>query len=159
MNPPPLPVVAHGAHRPSSLRSRRRRLVVAGAVVAPLVVLGSACSTTYDPTFATTATTVAATTTTLPVGAAVDLLPALRTEAASLSGVMIAEGDDGAVLERILALWDATRAEIGRERPDLVPGFQQNVDLAAKAVQFSRAADADKAAKNIDALVSAFLDA
>lgn len=121
------------------------------------VVVASSCSTTYDATFSTTATTAVPTTTTLPVGAAADLLPRLRTEAASLSGVMIAEGDEDAVLERIVALWDATRAEIGQQRPDLVPGFQQNIALVEKAVQFSRAADADKASKNFDALVAAFL--
>lgn len=127
-------------------------LLLSGAVV-----FVSSCSTTYDATFSTTATTVAPTTTTLPVGPAAELLPRLRDEAASLSGVMIAEGDEDAVMERIVALWDATRAEIGQQRPDLVPGFQQNIALVEKAVQFSRAADADKASKNFDALVAAFL--
>ena len=122
-----------------------------------LVTLAACGGTTYDPTFATSATTAAPTTTVLPVGTAAELLPRLRTEAASLSGVMIDEGDEDGVYERILALWDAVKTEVGQARPDLLPGFEQNIALVGKAVQFSRAADADKASKNIDALVSSFL--
>jgi hypothetical protein len=121
------------------------------------VTIAPACSAYQEALSTTTTITESTTTTTLPVGSAAELLPRLRTEAAALSGVMIAEGDDDDVLARIVALWEATRSEIGQQRPDLVPGFQQNVDLAEKAVQFSRAADADKAAKNFDALVAAFL--
>jgi hypothetical protein len=123
-----------------------------------LLVLAAGCaSTTYDETLATSATTAIATTTTLPSGAATDLLPVLRDEAASLSAVMIAEGDARAVSERIVALWDAAKAEVGTERPDLLDSFDDNVAMVQKAVQFSRAADADKASKNFDALVDAFL--
>ena len=43
------------------------------------------------------------------------------------------------------------------DRPDLVDGFDRSVALVAKAVQFHRAADADKAAKNLTTLVDAYL--
>jgi hypothetical protein len=86
------------------------------------------------------------------------LLPRLRDEAASLSGVMMDEGDADAVAERVVALWEAVGQEVGRTRPDLVASFDDNIALVLKAVQFSRAADADKASKNFDALVDAFLE-
>ena len=83
----------------------------------------------------------------------------LRDEAASLSGVMIDGGDATAVAERIAALWDAVKSEVGAARPDLLASFENSVALAAKAARFSRAADADKASRNFDALVSSYLEA
>ena len=140
---------------------RRGAIVVALPFALPLVavtLLATGCaSTTYDETLATSATTAPATTTTVPTGTAAELLPRLRDEAASLSGVMIDEGDADAVAARIVALWDAAGQEVGRTRPDLVDSFDDNVALVLKAVQFSRAADADKASKNFAALVDAYL--
>jgi hypothetical protein len=116
----------------------------------------SACAaTTYDESLVKD--TAPATTTTLPTGKAADLLPQLQGEADRLSGVMIAEGDADAISEQIASLWAAVRDEVQRSRSDLVPGFDQNVAMVARAVQFKRAADADKAARNLTALVTAFL--
>ncbi len=129
-------------------------VAAAAAIAGPT----AGCATTYDETLSTTATTAAATTTTVPSGSAAELLPLLRDDAASLAGEMIDEfGEPRDVVARMRAVWDVVSAEVGRARPDLVPGFDQNVALAEKAVQFKRAADADKAAKNIDALVNAFV--
>jgi hypothetical protein len=125
------------------------------AVVALAAAVLSACATTYDP--ALVKDTSPATTTTLPSGPAADLLPRLAAEADRLSGVMIAEGDDNTISEQIASLWAATRDEVKAGRPDLVDGFDQNVAMVAKAVKFKRAADADKAAKNLTVLVAAFL--
>lgn len=127
------------------------------AVTLCLASLTGCASTTYDETLASTATTVVATTTTLPVGTASELLARLRDEAAGLAGVMIDNGDDGAVADRIAALWNAVGPEVSAARPDLYDSFVATVALAQKAVRFSRAADADKASKNFDALVAAFL--
>ena len=126
------------------------------AVVAVAFGLSACSPTTYDETLATTVT-IETTTTTIPSGAAADLLPVLLDEARSLSGVMIDDGDTGPVVERITALWDAARAEVLEQRPDLIDGFDASVALANKAVQFKRAADADKAARNFDVLVKAYL--
>jgi hypothetical protein len=145
-----------------SLHPRRRAALAALPVSLLLVtvtLLATGCaSTTYDETLAASATTAVATTTTVPTGSATELLPRLRDEAASLSGIMMDEGDADAVAERIVALWEAVGQEVGRTRPDLVASFDDNIALVLKAVQFSRAADADKASKNFDALVDAFLD-
>jgi hypothetical protein len=125
------------------------------AAAAALIVALSSCATTYDE--ALVKDTSPATTTTLPAGTAEQLLPQLQAEADSLSGVMIAEGDDEAVSEQIASLWAAARDQVNGDRPDLIPAFDQNVALVAKAVKFKRAADADKAAKNLTTLVEAFL--
>ena len=143
---------------PSHLRRPRGRSLVAATLGAVLALAVSGCAaTTFDESLATTATTAAATTTTLPTGTAAELLPRLVDEAASLSGVMIDEGDDRAVAERITALWDAAKPEVARTRLDLIASFDAAVALVQKAVDFSRAADADKASKNIVALVDAYL--
>lgn len=129
--------------------SPRAVLVVAAAIAL------SACATTYDDDLV--ADTSPSTTTTLPSGTAATLLPQLAAEARSLSGVMIDEGDDDAVAEQIAALWTAARDEVSAARPDLIDGFDQNVAMVARAVQYKRAADADKAAKNLQTLVDTFL--
>lgn len=129
--------------------SPRAVLVVAAAIAL------SACATTYDDDLV--ADTTPSTTTTIPSGTAAELLPQLSAAALSLSGVMIDEGDDDAVAEQIAALWTAVRNEVSAARPDLIDGFDQNVAMVARAVQFKRAADADKAAKNIQTLVDTFL--
>jgi hypothetical protein len=127
--------------------------------VAPLAAVLAACTpTTYDSSLATPAS-VAVTTTTLPSGTAAELLPRLRGEAALLSGVLLDGGDAVAVAERIAALWDASEREVGATRPDLVDSFDDTVAMARTAARFSRAADADKASRNFDALVTSYLGA
>lgn len=128
----------------------------ATVVVVTLASLQSfACApTTYDETRATTAEV--APSTTMPTGSVDELLQRLRSEALALSGVMIDDGDDDAVVERIEALWQAVRGDVAERRDDLVEEFDANVARCAAAVQSRRAADADKAAKNIQALVAAF---
>jgi hypothetical protein len=120
-----------------------------------LPVVAACGPTTYDEALAPD--TAVATTTTLPSGAASELLPQLVAHSVSLSGVMIAGDDAEAVAEQIDSLWTASRPEVQRTRPDLLDGFDQAVALVDKAVRFSRAADADKAARNLTVLVDTFL--
>ena len=134
----------------------RTHPVARRALVVIALVLGTtACATTYDKELEPN--TSPSTSTTLPSGTAAELLPQLSAEALSLSGVMIDGGDDDAVAEQIAALWTAARDEVLANRPDLIDGFDQNVAMVARAVQFKRAADADKAAKNIQTLVETYL--
>jgi hypothetical protein len=90
-------------------------------------------------------------------GTAEELLPLLATAAGGLSTVMIEGGDDQRSADRIAALWAAVRLEVSDVRPDLLANFDANVGRCATAVRFNRAADADKAAANIRALVDAYL--
>ncbi len=133
--------------------------------VATLALLASACaSTTYEdgtgtaPASSGSAAVERPTTTTATVtGSATELLPELATSAEALSGVMIDEGDDQGLAAHIAALWAAVEQEVTATRPDLAEQFATNVALIAKAVEFHRAADADKAGKNLRALVDAYL--
>lgn len=129
------------------------------ATAASLVLLlagASACSpTTYDAT-ATTAPAVT-TATTLPTGPAAQLLPELVAKAATLSAAITNGTNDGQIADQIADLWDAAKQEVGRTRPELLGDFDANVGRCATAVRFNRAADADKAYRNLVALVDTYL--
>ena len=134
----------------------RRGFLVTAAAVSSLSVLAlSACATTYDTTLATEQASTS-TSSTLPTGTAEELLPRLLTEVSGLSGLMIAGGDADGSGQRIQELWDAVQADVDAHRPDLTSDFSSMVALAEKAVRFKRAADADKAAKNLAVLVDAY---
>ena len=130
----------------------RRPLLLLVAGAAGMLAVQGCAATTYDESL-DTSETVAATTTTLPTGTAAELLPRLAIEAAGLSAVMIAEGDASAVVDRAAALWAAARPEVARDRPELLGDFDANVERLATAVRYKRAADADKAAANLQVLV------
>lgn len=133
-----------------------------GLVAATLVI--TACgTTTYDETVATS--TVVVTTTTLPEGTAVELLPRL---VASLSGLSLLIGpvpagfDQGDVdkrsrLAEIEALWAAVEREVVADDPDAADAIVRQLDLARLAVERSRPADADKAAKFVADVVGDYL--
>lgn len=131
------------------------RVAVAIGTFASVLGLAACSPTTYDESRAPS--TAVSTTTTTPTGTVTELLTRLSSDALGLSSVMIADGDAGAAAEQIAALWAAARADVQAKRPDLVESFDANVDRSTTAVQYRRAADADKAARNLDALVSAFL--
>lgn len=126
--------------------------VAMAAGLAAALLVGCA-PTTYDASRATVE--VVPTSTTIPTGTTPELLQRLTTESSALSGVMIAAGDASAAVRSIDAVWDVVRDDVQQQRPDLIEEFDANVAKLRDAVQFRRAADADKAAKNIDALVSA----
>ncbi|MFZ4812021.1 MAG: hypothetical protein ACOYL9_11810 [Ilumatobacteraceae bacterium] len=133
----------------------RPRAVCFGVVVVVAAGLfNTGCATTYDK--ALVADTSPSTTTSLPTGSATELLGQMRTEAFGLSSLIVDGGDDTAAAERIAVLWKVAKPEVQRERSDLVDGFDQAVAMCQRAVQFRRGADADKAARNIDQLVTAF---
>jgi hypothetical protein len=126
----------------------------AAALIVLAVATTAGCATTYDASRAPS--TAPSTTTTVPTGPVADLLSRLADKSLGLSAVMIAGGNTTAAAEQIAALWAAARPDVQSKRPDLVDSFDATVAKFALAVQFKRAADADKAAKNIEALVAAF---
>ena len=134
---------------------RRACALVLGAAALTL----TACGTTYDAEIASDESVAAepATTTTLPTGSAEELLPKLAEEAAQLSTLMIEDGDAAAAAARIGQYWEAVKAEVNANRPELLSDFSLNVGRCATAVQYKRSADADKASKNLDALVASYL--
>jgi hypothetical protein len=136
----------------------RRRLTPSVLASAALSLGLGACATTYDASVATVADATT-TTSTLPTGTTPELLRQLVTEANGLSGLMATGGDAADQAARIAQLWAASRTEVGATRPDLLADFLANVAKCGTAVQFKRAADADKAAKNLTILVKAYLGA
>ena len=134
--------------------SSRVRNVCSGALAVALLV---ACSpTTYDST-ADTKPEHTATTTTLPSGSAADLLAEMLAEVQRLpQRVMNADGD-GAAATRIEQLWAAVQPEVAAQRPDLVSDFEFVVRRCRAAADRNRPADADRAFKNLDTLVRAYL--
>jgi DtxR family Mn-dependent transcriptional regulator len=121
------------------------------------VVLLTACSpTTYDSSLATTVP-VATTSTTIVSGTAADVLPAMLSEVAALAGRVAASDGDGAAADRIEAMWGSVRAEVATARPELVEDFEFVVRRCRAAADRNRPADADRAYRNLDALVQAYL--
>jgi hypothetical protein len=123
--------------------------------VAAVLTLASCASTTYDSSIPSELP--AATTTTLPSGDATTLLPRLVQEAGSLSAQITGKGDKTAVADQIASLWDASKQEVGKNRPELLGDFEANITRCANAARFNRAADADKAYKNLQVLVTTYL--
>ena len=131
------------------------RVGLIAALGVAVLGLGACAATTYDSELV--ATTTIAVTTTVPTGTAVDLLPRMVVEGQSVGGLMVDGGDARAAVERLTALWNVVRDEVAASRPDLIDGFDQQVDRFQRAVQFKRAADADKSARNLVVLVDAYL--
>jgi hypothetical protein len=122
-----------------------------------MLTLASCASTTYDS--AIPSDPPAAVTTTVPTGDAATLLPRLVSSAASLSAQITGRGDKTAVADQIVSLWDAAKQEVGKNRPELLGDFEANVVRCTNAARFNRAADADKAYRNLQALVTSYLAA
>lgn len=132
-------------------------------LMAATLVLSACGTTTFDETVATT--TIVATTTTLPEGTADELLPRLVTGLSDLSlliGPIPAGFDRGDIdkrsrLAEIEALWAAVEREVVADDPDTADAIVRMLDLARLAVERSRPADADKAAKFVADLVRDYL--
>lgn len=79
------------------------------------------------------------------IGSTLDLLLEMSNDMSRL-GSQVAEGaGDDATLARIEQIWEAIRADIQAERPELVASIDTTVDMARTAVERTRPADADKA--------------
>jgi hypothetical protein len=122
-----------------------------------LVATSGCAATTYDSSI--TVGSAASTTTVLPTGSAVQLLPQLVQEAATLSGSINGAGDKQAVVARLDALWAAARDEVTHHDRDLATEIGAEVDKSRSAARFNRPGAADKAYRNLTALVQAYLSA
>lgn len=123
------------------------------ALVALTAFSLTACTATFDASLVEDTTVIVQTTTTLPTGTTDELLVRLLDQTSALSGVMLDGGDRRAALAQIELLWTAAEPGVRSERADLVQGFERAIEMCQRAVQYQRAADADKAARNIAALV------
>ena len=123
-----------------------------------LVATTTACAaTTYDTSISVG--TAAPTTTVLPTGTATQLLPQLVQEASTLSGSINGAGDKQAVVARLEALWAAVRDEVTQRDREIATEINAEIDKSRSAAQFNRPGAADKAYRNLTALVQAYLSA
>lgn len=128
--------------------------------IAPLVMLvalATGCATEVvdsgEPT-----STIAATTTTLPSGPPAELLPQLVVTLRAVSEAIIDEGDQRALLAEAEGLWSAAKPEVAATDADTAEEMEGMMDIARLAVERSRPADADKAAKFLESLVDHYLE-
>jgi hypothetical protein len=126
--------------------------------LALLLLTGAATScaaTTYDQSIADDS--AAPTTTVLPTGSPAELLPQLVDEASHLSALIADGGDKQSAVDRLQALWSAVEAEVTRQDRDIATEIGAEIEKGRKAAQFNRPGSADKAYRNLSALVQAYL--
>ncbi|MEY4176283.1 MAG: hypothetical protein RI900_3448 [Actinomycetota bacterium] len=127
-------------------------------VLATSAALGTAaCSSTYDASLATPASTVPATSSTLPSGTVAELLPRMLDEVKALSEKVAANEGDNASAALIDQYWQAMRAEVEAQHPDLVDGFEFVVRRCQAAADRRRPADADRAYRNLQTIADTLL--
>ena len=126
------------------------------ALAATLLLTLAACGpTTYDSSANTTLPP--STSSTLPAGTLQELLPRMQHEVAGLSALVTTGRGDGESATRIEQYWAALTPEVTKRWPDLVEDFNFVVRLCRDAADRRRPANADRAAKNLDALATAVL--
>ena len=131
---------------------RTRTLLIA----AVLAVSAGCTPTTYDAADATAKPTTP-TSSTLPSDDPDTLLPIMLSEVADLSRRVTENDGDGAAATRIEVMWATIREPVRVARPELVSGFDFVVRRCRAAADRNRPADADRAFKNLEALVDAYL--
>jgi len=117
----------------------------------------SCAATTYDTSITTE--TLAPTTTVLPRGTAAELLPQLVTVAGGLSALILNQGDKIAAVERMEALWAAVRDEVVAKDRDIATEIEAEIGKDRRAATVNVPGGADKAYRNLSALVKAYLTA
>lgn len=133
-----------------------RRRVAGFTMLVPVLALCACAETTVDadPTEATTSATGA----TVPVvssaltGSAADLGARLVAQARALSDHIVEGDGDVEALAELEATWTALRPDAPEA---LRADFETAIDLARRAVDRRRPADADKASNNLATLVAA----
>ena len=126
------------------------------AVLAAALLCSACAATTYDASLDTTI--VPAPTSTTPTGTPAELLPRRIGEVATLSDIIVERGDRKGVVERVDALWAVIEPEVQASHPDLIDEFRAAIALVREAAERNRAADADKALRNLNVLADAVLD-
>jgi hypothetical protein len=116
----------------------------------------SCAATTYDQSIAQDSA-APPTTTVVPTGTPAELLPRLVDEASHLSALIASGGDKQSAVDRLQALWSAVQAEVTRRDRDIATEIGAEIEKGRKAAQFNRPGSADKAYRNLSALVQAYL--
>lgn len=130
------------------------RAAVGLLALAPLGL--AACATTVDETIAS-APAMASTTTVLfvPQGTTDELLAQLVDEGSGLSETIVDNEGQRELMGRLDTLWQAARAGVESEHPELLDAFDRSVAMLQRGVDRRRPADADKGLDNLVTLVDA----
>ncbi len=132
------------------------RLAPSALIALTLLTLLTACSpTTYDSAAATTQ--ASATTATVPTGSFEELLPRMQVEVHGLAEKVATGQGDLDAAARIEEYWAVIQPDVQAGWPALVEDFQFIVRLCRDAAERNRPANADRASKNLDTLVTAIL--
>ena len=121
----------------------------------PLPLLAACSPTTYDSAAATTQ--APATTATVPTGTFAELLPRMQAEVHGLAEKVASGQGDLDAAARIEEYWAVIRPDVAAGWPALVEDFEFVVRLCRDAAERNRPANADRASKNLDALVATIL--
>lgn len=132
---------------------RRTRRTVA-ATSAALLLLASCTAANGS---GATDTTAAPVSTTLPVGTPAELLPRLVLTLQAVAEAIIDDADQVALMTDAEGLWAASKPEVAATNAKSAEEMEGMMDLARRAVERRRPADADKAAKFLDLLVDHYL--
>ncbi len=141
--------------------STLRRLVVVSASASVLTIVAACGSTTFDESIAPTSQVTVPFT--VPTGTTPELLQSLATSLNDLSGLI---GPDSSgrtpegkneLITVIESLWEAVRTDVTATDPDAADALGRMVALARTAVERSRPADADKAARFAGQVIDAYL--
>jgi hypothetical protein len=129
----------------------------AGLGALAIALLATASSPTTNDESKATDPSSAPVTTVVPAGTPEELLPLMLAEVQALPSRVSNNDGAGAAAERIEQLWAAIEPAIRATDPDLVMDFEFVVRRCRAAADHKRPADADRAFKNLDALVDAYL--
>jgi hypothetical protein len=128
---------------------------LAPSALVALTLLTACSPTTYDSAAATTQ--APATTATVPTGSFEELLPQMQAEVRGLAEKVASGRGDLDAAARIEEYWAAIRADVQARWPALVEDFEFVVRLCRDAAERNRPANADRASKNLDILVTTIL--
>jgi len=127
-------------------------------LIAAVLATSVGCTpTTYDAADEPAAPTTP-TSSTVPSDDPVEVLPLMLNEVADLARRVVESDGDAAAATRIEVMWAAIKEPVSVARPELVSGFDFVVRRCRAAADRNRPADADRALKNLEALVEAYLD-
>ena len=126
-------------------------------LIAALLATSAGCTpTTYDAADETTAPTTP-TSSTVMSNDPVAVLPVMLDEVADLARRVSESDGDAAAATRIEVMWAAIKEPVRVARPELVSDFDFVVRRCRAAADRNRPADADRAFKNLQALVDSYL--
>jgi hypothetical protein len=113
------------------------------------------CRTTISSTVSSTPASVTTTTVRLPADTPTQLREMVRLTTGL--GNLVANGGAGPVVDHINALWTLAAASVGPKEPRLRQDIDVQIATIQVGVKYRRAADEDKAATNLGAIVDTYL--